>query len=135
MTNQYYTGTPTSRRQITCPSTVKSGDKLLKGGLPCVALDDYQDNIGGTTVLMGGSFVLTVVGESGSPLSGHQINPGDKLYADGGTYDSATNVTTGFTLTADATYGEFFGYLDPESPVVGSGVTLASAIVLLGIGA
>jgi len=135
--NQYLTGTPTSRRFCACPTTVKSGNAVLLGSIPAVALDDYQANEGGTTFLLGGSFLLTVVAESGSPLSGHQINPGDKLYADGGTIDPTTNVTTGFTLTADATYGTFFGYLDPNGPqaAILSGVTNTAAPVLLGMGA
>lgn len=132
MTNQDKTGTPTSRRQpIACPSTVKAGDAVLIGQVPAVALDNYQTDIGGTTFLLGGSFFLTVIGQSGSPLTGHKINPGDKLYAEGGTLDPTTNITTGFTLNADATYGTFFGYLDPQSPAVGSGVTNTAASVLL----
>ncbi len=132
MTNQTFTGTPTSRRQIIpCPSSVVAGQPVLIGQIPAVALDSYQANEGGTTFLFGGSFALTVVGQSGSPLTGHKINPGDKLYADGGTLDVTTNVTTGFTLNADATYGTFFGYLDPQQPAVGSGVTNTAASVLL----
>jgi predicted RecA/RadA family phage recombinase len=130
--NQVYTGTPTSRRQpIACPSTVKSGDAVLIGSVPAVALDDYQSNIGGTTFEFGGSFNLTVVGQSGSPLTGHAVKPGDKVYAEGGSYDAATNFTTGFTLNGDSTNGTFFGYLDPSSAAVTSGVTLTSAVVLL----
>ena len=130
--NQIYTGTPTSRRQpIACPTTVKSGDAVLIGNVPAVALDDYQANIGGTTFEFGGSFNLTVIGQSGSPLTSHGIKPGDKVYAEGGSYDSATNFTTGFTLNGDSTNGVFFGYLDPSSPAVTSGATLTSATVLL----
>ena len=137
MQNQYLTGTPTSRRFCACPTTVKSGDAVLLGSIPAVALDNYQSNEGGTTFLLGGSFFLTVIAQSGSPLAGHQINPGDKLYAEGGTLDPTTTVTTGFTLNADATYGVFFGYLDPnllQAPIL-SGVTNTAAPVLLGIGA
>ena len=57
MTNQNFTGTPTSQRQvIPCPSTVKAGDPVLIGALPAVALDSYQANEGGTTFYFGGSF-------------------------------------------------------------------------------
>ena len=128
--NQLYTGTPTSRRQVSFPSSIVSGQPLLVGATPCVTLDSYQSNVGGATCEFGGSFVLTVVGQSGSPLTGHKINPGDKLYADGGTLDAATNVTYGFTLNADATYGTFFGFLDPTGPAVGSGVTALANVLL-----
>ena len=131
MVNQVYTGTPTSRRFCPCPSTVKAGDPVLIGLIPAVALDNYQATEGGTTFLLGGSFSLSVIAQSGSPLAGHQINPGDKLYAEGGTLDASTNITTGFTLNADATYGTFFGYLDPEQPKILSGVTNAAATVLI----
>ena len=131
MTNQKYTGTPTSRRQpIACPSTVKAGDPVLIGQMPAVALDDFQSNIGGTTFLFGGSFLLTVIGQnSESPVVGAAINPGDKLYAKG-TLDPTTNVTTG--LTIDSNSGNtFFGYLDPASPKINSGVTNTAASVVL----
>jgi predicted RecA/RadA family phage recombinase len=110
---------------------VKAGDPLLVGKVAAVALDDYQANEGGTTVLMGGSFALSVIAQSGSPLTGHQINPGDELYAEGGVLDPVTNVTTGFTINADATYGTLFGNLDPSAPAILSGVTNTAASVLL----
>lgn len=129
--NQLYTGTPTSRRQVSFPSSIKSGDPILVGLSPAVTLDSYQSNVGGATCEFGGSFVLTVVGQSGSPLTGHAINPGDKLYAEGGSFDTATNVRYGFTINADATNGIFFGYLDPTGPGILSGVTSTTANVLL----
>jgi predicted RecA/RadA family phage recombinase len=132
MTNQQFTGTPTSRRQIIpCPASIVSGQPVLIGQIPAVALDNYQANEGGCSFLFGGTFLLSVIAQSGSPLAGHQINPGDKLYAEGGTLDTTTNVTYGFTLNADSVYGTFFGYLDPQQPKILSGVTNASAGVLL----
>lgn len=131
MKNQVFTGTPTSRRFALCPTTVKAGDAVLLGSIPAVALDDYQSNSGGTTFLCGGSFALTVVGATVlSPLTGHKINPGDKIYADGGTTDSTTNVTTGFTLDANSS-GTLWGYLDPNYVGVGSGLTDTAAQVIV----
>jgi predicted RecA/RadA family phage recombinase len=129
MKNQVFTGTPTSRRFALCPSSIVAGQPVLLGKIPAVALDNYQANTGGTTFLLNGSFNLTVVGATVlSPQTGHQINPGDKVYADGGTTDSATNVTYGFTLDA-ASGGTFFGNLDPSAPAVTSGTTSTTAVV------
>ena len=131
MINQLYTGTPSSRRQIACPTTVQAGDPLLVGTEPCVALDSYQANIGGTTVLLNGSFSLSVTGKSSlSPSVNAQIKPGDKIYADGGVLDATTNVTTGFTLDVN-TGGVLFGHLDPTGPGVASGVTAPAAPVVV----
>lgn len=56
-----------------------------------------------------GAFNLTVSATTqGSPSAGAQINPGDAIYADGGTYDSTTGVTSGVKLDVD-TNGTFFG--------------------------
>jgi predicted RecA/RadA family phage recombinase len=132
MTNQQFTGTPTSRRQIIpCPSTVKGGDPVLIGKLPAVALDSYQSNEGGATFLFGGTFLLSVIAQHGSPLVSGDIGPGDKIYAEGGTLDPTTNVTTGFTLNADSVNGVFFGNLDPQQPKILSGVTNTAAGVVL----
>lgn len=134
MKNQVYTGTPTSRRQIACPSTVKAGDPLLVGKVPCIALDDYQSNIGGTTVLMGGSFTLTVVGQSTeSPTTPSAINAGDALYATG-TLDAATNVTYNLTIDKNSSNTPF-GNLGPNDPTIPAGITSASATVFLHYGA
>jgi predicted RecA/RadA family phage recombinase len=129
MKNQVFTGTPTSRRFALCPSSIVAGQPVLLGKIPAVALDNYQANTGGTTFLLNGSFNLTVVGATVlSPQTSHQINPGDKVYADGGTTDGPTNVTYGFTLDA-ASGGAFFGNLDPSAPAVTSGTTSTTAVV------
>lgn len=136
MINQQNTGTPTSRRSVFLPAhstvAIAPGTPLLVGGLPCVTLDGNQFAVGAPSVvcLFGGSFDLTVIGQSAeSPQTTHQINPGDKLYATG-TLDTATNVTYG--LTIDANSGNtFFGYLDPQSPSITAGATDANASVLL----
>jgi hypothetical protein len=125
MKNQMFAGTSTSQRFCLCPTTVKAGDAVLIGTEPAVALDDYQSNEGGTTFYFNGSFFLTVVGStSHSPYTGHQINPGDALYASG----TAHPVTGGPTVTTDllisATNTDTpFGNLDPTYVPVASGAT------------
>lgn len=130
MRNQYYTGTNVSRRFALCPTTVVSGDAVLIGTIPGVALDSYQANTGGTTFLCNGSFVLTVVAATViSPVTGSTVNPGDKLYATG-TLDSATNITTGLTISK-ATGGTVFGHLDPSYTAITSATTDTAAVVVL----
>jgi hypothetical protein len=139
MINQQNTGSPTSRRAVQLPPSstvvIAPGTPLLVGQLPCVTLDGNQYSVGAPSVvcLFGGSFSLTVVGQSvESPQTTHKINPGDKLYATG-TLDATTNVTYG--LTIDANSGNtFFGYLDPQSPSIAAGATDTAASVLLGMG-
>lgn len=126
MKNQLYTGTPTSRRQVACPTTVKAGDAVLVGTEPMFALDDYQANLGGTTFLYNGTFTATVIARSTeSPVVTKAINPGDPLYAVG-TLDAATNVTTGLTIDANAG-GTAFGRLDPTGPGITAGATNTAA--------
>jgi predicted RecA/RadA family phage recombinase len=131
MKNQVYTGTPTSRRFALCPTTVVAGDAVLLGKMPAVALDSYNAQVLGTTFLLGGSFNLTVIGQTvASPQTAAAIKPGDKIYAVG-SLDSATNVTTGLTLDA-ASGGTLFGSLDPSYTAgVSSGATDTAAIVKL----
>ena len=130
MKNQYYTGTNVSRRFALCSSTVTAGMSVLIGTIPAVALDNYQANTGGTTFLCNGSFVLTVVAATViSPVTGSQVNPGDKLYATG-TLDSTTNVTTGLTISK-ATGGTLFGHLDPSGTIIASAATDTAAVVVL----
>ena len=117
MRNQVYTGTNVSRRFALCPTTVVSGDPVLIGTIPGVALDSYQANTGGTTFLCNGSFTLTVIAATVvSPITGRAVNPGDKIYATG-TLDSVTNITTGLVLSK-ATGGTLFGHLDPSAGVL-----------------
>lgn len=136
MKNQVFTGTPTGRRFALCPSTVKAGDAVLIGSLAAFALDDYQAITGGTTFLLNGSFNVAVVANSVlSPPTTHAINPGDKVYYDGGTLDATTNVTTGGTIDANSSTGKFFGNLDPNGPGITAGVTSTSAVVEIVTGA
>lgn len=132
MINQRYTGTPSSRRPILCPTTVQGGDPLIVGGEPCVALDSYQANVGGCTALFNGSFNLPVVAKNSlSPSTGLAIKPGDKVYADGGVLDATTNVRSGFTLDANSSSGIFFGNLDPSETTISSATTNAAAGVVV----
>jgi hypothetical protein len=56
-----------------------------------------------------GVYNLTVKAQtSGSPSAGAAIKPGTAIYADGGTFDLTSGVTTGITLSVD-TGGTFFG--------------------------
>ena len=132
MKNQLLTGTPTSPRFALCPSTVKSGDPVLLGKIPAVALNDYAANTGGATFYTDGTFSLLVYGSSShSPITGAAIGPGDKIYASG-TLDSGTNVTTGLWLSADSS-DNLFGHLDPQvGTAIGSGATDTAAAVRIG---
>ncbi len=135
MKNQVYTGTPTSRRFSTCPTTIKSGDPVLIGKRPAVALDDYQSITGGTTFLLGGSFTLTTVGKSVlSPVTNAAIPPGDPVYADtdGSTFTTGgANLYYGFTLDANSS-GTLFGHVDPSyTGGVASGATDTAATIML----
>jgi predicted RecA/RadA family phage recombinase len=113
MINQLFTGTPSSRRQVALPVNIVAGQAILVGNEPAVALDNYQANIGGATCLFNGTFSLAVTAKSSlSPSTGKQVKPGDPIYADGGTLDTATNVTWGFTLDANSS-GVLFGHCDP----------------------
>ena len=126
MINQVLSVTPTKTGQLLFPSTVTlAGTPMLQGTIPCINLDAYQQTIGGATVYYDGCYSLTVSAYSTpSPLTGKTINIGDPIYATGGTLDSATNVTTGFTLDADSVDGVLYGYLDSTNagPLV-SGTT------------
>lgn len=132
MINQVFAGTDTSRRNPSaCLSTVTSGQPVLIGVLPAVAMDTAANVANDTpTFLFGGSFSLSVTAKSSlSPSVNAAINPGDAIYADGGTLDSASNMTTGFTLDKNSG-GTLFGYLDPTGPALASGTTDTVTVLL-----
>ena len=130
MKTQVYQGPPTGARFVACPTTVKSGDAVLVGKEPAVALNDYQSVSGGATFYFGGTFSLTVVGSSShSPYTPEALNPGDAVYASG-TLDTPTNVTTGL-LISGTTSDTPFGYIDPTGPGVSSGATNTATPVRL----
>jgi hypothetical protein len=136
--NQIYAGTDTSRRNPgTCVSTLTSGQPVIVGNtgaghhMAGVAMDTAA-NVANElpTILFGGSFALTVTAKSSlSPSVNAAINPGDPIYADGGTLDSASNMTTGFTLDANSS-GAFYGNLDPTGPALAAGTTAVMTVVL-----
>ncbi len=134
MINQIYPGTDTSRRNPSaCVSTLTAGAPVLVGALPGVALDTAA-NVASLlpTILFGGSFALTVTAKSAlSPSTNKAIAPGDPIYADGGTLDAASNMTTGFTLDANSSTGVLFGYLDPTGPALATGTTGVVTVLLL----
>jgi hypothetical protein len=97
-----------------------SGDALLFGagtspgyGLAGVAQTSYTPPTGTPTgsvsVDFTGVWNLSVIAKLSVGGSGVAINPGDKVYAEGGTYDSVTGCRYGFSLTANATNGAYFG--------------------------
>jgi hypothetical protein len=66
---------------------------------------------GNVSVAFIGVFALSVVAKSGTggTGSGKAINPGDKLYYSGATYDATTGWLYGGVLCADSTNGAYFG--------------------------
>lgn len=108
--------------KIPASTTIASGAPLLFGKgshtIACVAAEpqtnvppipNYDSGTGYITVDAEGVYNLTVKAfTQSSPSAGAAINPGDAVYADGGTYDVTTGLTTGITLDVD-TGGTFFG--------------------------
>lgn len=123
--NQVFSDPSTSRRQVLFPSTITiAGLPLLIGTTPFVNMDSYQANIGGATGQFQGTFALSVTAKSSlSPSTSLAIKPGDKIYYDGGTLDSTTNVTSGGTLDVNSSTGVLFGICDPTGPGLASGTT------------
>ena len=128
--NQVYVDVQPTRRFALCPTTVVAGDAVFLGIEPAVALNSYAASTGGATFHLTGSFTLTVVAATVvSPITGSTCNPGDQLYATG-TLDTATNVTTGLTISK-ASGGTKFGTLDPSGTAITSGTTSTTATVRL----
>ncbi len=97
-----------------------SGDPLVFGrgtspgfGLAGIAENDYTPPTGIPTgnigVKFNGAFFLSVVAKDAISGSSLAIAPGDKIYADGGTYDVTTGCLYGFTLNGNKTTGVYFG--------------------------
>lgn len=139
MTNQVFTGTPTSRRFCQCPPTIVAGQPVFLGTIPAIALDNYQANESGTTFLLGGTFAVAVTGQSqASPQVTLKLLPGNPVYADGGIQFTCANgmvVTYNFVLDGNpnGTDGEW-GRIDPSYTSVGAGLTDAACQVLLSRG-
>lgn len=99
--------------QFAVPTSIVSGQPILIGKLAGVASESYTPPTGTPTgqvnVQLKGAFFLTVTAATVlSPPTTSAIKPGDIIYADGGTLDTATNVTYNFTLDK-ASGGVVFG--------------------------
>lgn len=104
-----------------------AGDPLLIGastvsgviaGMAGVAQTSYTPPTrvpdGNISIDFEGAYYLSVTAKSSlSPSTGKAINPGDKVYADGGTLDTTTGITYGFTLDANSGAPYFGNALDP----------------------
>lgn len=126
MMNQVYSGTPTGRRQLVLPNVSQFQTPGALGvigvdvgglyGMPFVTLDSYQSSVAGATALFNGTYTLSVTGRiANSPLVTRQINPGDRLYLSGATYDATTNIYYGGTIDANPSTSSIpIGVLDPS---------------------
>ena len=97
-----------------------SGDPALigRGTSPAFALAGVCDTsytpptgvpTGNVSVALEGVFNLTVVGKSSIGGASLAIAIGDRVYADGGTYDITTGWLYGFTLDGNSTSAAHFG--------------------------
>ena len=119
--------------QVAVPSALAypvllSGVPLMLGAIACVGNDNDGDATrpapGRISVDTSGAFLLAVTAATSlSPLTGSDIKPGDKIYADGGSTDANTGIKSGFTLDKNSG-GSLFG--TAVSPTGQSGVLLAS---------
>ena len=116
---------------------ISSGQPLLYGesapmaGVAVAAQNTanpvYDSNSGYLTLDFEGAYNLTVVAETlGSLSAGAKFNPGDKVYASGGTYDPLTGITYGFVLCNDPN-GTFFGRIMQS---LAAGVTATVTVIL-----
>lgn len=84
------------RVQCTAPTTPSSGDPVLYGQIPGVALTD-EDADGYTTIALDGVWDLQVKGETTTDAA---VNAGDILYYDSGVInkDSSNGIRFGYAL-------------------------------------
>ena len=99
----------------------KSGDPLIWGlsnspsqSQELVAQTSYTPPgslvpTGNITVKKSGSFFLPVQAKTGLAGASKAINPGDVIYADGGTQDTVTGILYDITLNANSGTGWKFG--------------------------
>ena len=136
--NQFTIDAPAAANSGVGPN---SGDPLIWGlagspskAIALVAQTSYTPvgdavTTGQITVQADGAWFLSVVAKSSiNPGTGAAINPGDAIYADGGTTDTTTGILYGFTLNANSTTGWFFGH---AMDAISSGQT-ATIRVLIG---
>jgi predicted RecA/RadA family phage recombinase len=95
---------PSRRRPLTCtsPTTPASGDPVICGQIPGVALE-AEDANGLTTVALDGTFLLSVKGENNA--GNVAVAAGDILYYEAGqtppiNKDSTAGVRFGYALAA-----------------------------------
>lgn len=108
---------------VTPSLIIQSGQPLLVGQLAAVAMSSNPPllqpgslaplqlpSTGNIAVLLAGVFNLTVTAKTSlSPSTGSSVNPGDKLYADGGTTTAdGSNLTYNFTIDKNSG-GTLFG--------------------------
>ena len=101
---------PGNRLSLPCsaPATPKSGDPVLVGDLPGVALLDEGaggNDAANTSIQTDGVWKLLVRGENAAG-TGTALTVGQKIY-----YDAAMSDAGGAHLNADATNGKYFGYV------------------------
>lgn len=130
-------GTPL---QFTVPAAaaVKSNDPLLLGSLAVVANESDGDATRPSTGIISGDlegvFNLSVVAKTSlSPSTGSAVNPGDKIYADGGTLDANSGITYGFTLDKNSSgtlFGTAVSITGGNGPLITSGSTATIAVRL-----
>lgn len=129
--------------QIAVPSalaypTLLSGVPLLLGPVPCVGNDNDGDATrpadGKISVDTSGVFNLSVTAKTSlSPSTTSAVNPGDKIYADGGTTDATTGLTYGFTLDKNSggtPYGVAVSVTGATGPLLSAGATGTIAVKL-----
>lgn len=115
-----------------------SGTPVLIGSLAAVANENANPvNPNATSTYdvcsfdLEGVFLLTVVAKSSlSPSTGSQVNPGDKIYAEGGTLDTVSGITTGFTLDKNSSGTTLFGTAVSMSGAAGPLVASAGSGVI-----
>lgn len=124
--------------QFTPPSgtPITDGTLVLVGSIACVLISSAPDaNFPNPSKQVAadteGVFTLTATAKSSlSPSTNSKINPGDKLYYEGGTLDSTTNVTTGGTIDKNSA-GTFIGTCWPQDSLA-SGTTGSIRVRLKG---
>lgn len=112
-TNMVYKWTETLPLTCTSPTTPASGDPVLCGQIPGVALED-EDGDGVTTVALDGVFNLAVKGENAGGNTA--VAAGDLIYYEAGQTPP---------LNKDSTNGVRFGY---ALAAVSSGTTTTIAV-------